>query len=193
MNLPGVTGSLCLLVALSFSLNAEELTNDSSQEKEKVGQILGGWGDRLFSIFGDAIENQRKERRDLLDKLAGEDGELTNQEIKEFLENEAELNAKEEERALNQLGKMYDPEGGLYSGLYKLSKKIENKRFKQATQLDQKIESVISEIDSIETKKTVLKLRTIHWIPIGSPDIDKEMSEHYANLIAKIIEEMKSD
>jgi len=170
---------------------AEELQSGSPETENKFGQIFNGWGDRIFSFFGDAIDNERKERQDLLEKLAGPDGELTNSEIQTFLRNEAEVNAEEERRAIEQLGKMYDPNDGMFSGLYKHKKKLEEERQIQANVLDEKINRLISEIDEVGVKTTILKLRTIHWIPIGHSTIDEEMTTRYASLIETLIEDLK--
>ena len=179
-----------IIIILTIGMPVKVFADESS---DKSLQILNGWGDRLFSIFGDAIEDEQRHRQDMIDKLAGEDGELTNEEIRKFRENEAALNEKEEHRAMEQLRKMYDVENGVFSGLFKAKQKIEEKRSERAVQIDQNIAAIITGVDKIGIKKTVLKLRTVHWIPIGHDGIDKKMSEHYANLIQDLIAELKTN
>ena len=41
-------------------------------------------GDKIFSIFGNAIDNQNKERQYILKELSKSDGKLTLREIKEL-------------------------------------------------------------------------------------------------------------
>jgi len=179
-----------IIIILTIGMPVKVFADESS---DKSWQILNGWGDRLFSIFGDAIEDEQRHRQDMIDKLAGEDGELTNEEIRKFRENEAALNEKEEHRAMEQLRKMYDVENGVFSGLFKAKQKIEEKRSERAVQIDQNIAAIITGVDKIGIKKTVLKLRTVHWIPIGHDGIDKKMSVHYANLIQDLIAELKTN
>lgn len=172
-------------------LHSEELTSAPSQN-EKTGQILGGWGDRLFSIFGSAIENEHLERQNLIDKLAGDDGQLTNDELNQFLKDQSELEANENERALKQLKEMYDPENGVFSGMYKYKyrQKLNTDKNDQAEKLDERIATILSNLNKANTNVSILQLRSIHWIPIGDDQIDTEMSNKYKSIVDDLIAEI---
>ena len=78
----------------------------ADENSEKKWSILGGWGDRIFSIFGDAIENQNKQEQFILNELSKSDGKLTIDEIKKLEKHRLEMTVKENEEALKMLNKM---------------------------------------------------------------------------------------
>ena len=159
--------------------------------EQKSWQFLSGWGDRLFSIFGDAFVNQQEQRQFMLNELSKSNGELTNEEINQFLKNEAEIAAQEDEQAMNQLKKMYDPEYGIFSGIYKKNKKLEYKKNEQVAKLDDQIRTTLYELENLGPQKTRLKLKMVRWVPIGDSTIDKEMTDHYLKLVESLIDEIK--
>ncbi len=159
--------------------------------EQKSWQFLSGWGDRLFSIFGDTIENQQEQRQFMLNELSKSDGELTNKEISQFLKNEAEIAAQEDEQAMNQLKKMYDPEHGIFSGLYKRNAKLEYTKNEQVAKLDNQIQTIVVELENLGPQITRLKLKMVRWVPIGDSTIDKEMTDHYLKLVESLINEIK--
>ena len=176
------------IILIPEKSGAEEFSKPDHNENEKYGDFLGGIGDRIFSIFGNLIENDQKQRQNILDKLAGKDGELSNQEIREFLETESEISLKEDNQAIDQLKKMYDPENGVYSGIFKLKQKHEDKKYQQVEKLDNVIKNIIEDLDKSEIKKTRLKLMMVKWVPIGDTSIDDEMSVYYDNIIQDLLE-----
>ena len=159
--------------------------------EEKSWQFLSGWGDRLFSIFGDAIENQQEQRQFMLNELSKSNGELTNEEINKFLKNEAEIAAQEAEQAMNQLKKMYDPEYGIFSGIHKRQAKLEFIKNDQVAKLDNQIQTIVVELENLGPQITRLKLKMVRWVPIGDSTIDKEMTDHYLKLVESLINEIK--
>jgi len=178
------------LILFPHKIVAEEPSSYKQTENDKYGDFLGGIGDRIFSIFGDLIENDQKQRQNIIDKLAGKDGELDNQEIREFLKTESEISMEQDEQALDQLKKMYDPENGIYSGIYKLQKRYERKKHQQVEKLDAEIRSIIDNLDANKIKKTRLKLMMVNWVPIGDTSIDNEMSNHYDNIIKDLLDNL---
>jgi len=178
---------LLTILTLPIESLSEELTPEKSNSNEKFGQFLGGWGDKLFSIFGNAFEKEQKQRNELLDKLAGEDGELTNDEIYKFLKNESEITAEEDARAIEELKKLYDPDTGMFSGLFKYNKKLNEQTKKQAEKLDEAILSIIDQSNELGPQKSVLRLKMIHWIPIGNQKIDEQMSNQYKKIVNDLI------
>ena len=60
----------------------------------------------------------------LHDKLSESGGELTVEEVKQLQEIESEQSRKEDEQAMKDLNQMYDPETGMFSGMFKTIEKL---------------------------------------------------------------------
>ena len=168
----------------------------ADENNEKEWDLLGGWGDKIFSIFGDAIENQNKQEQFILDELSRSGGELTVEEIKELEKHRLEMEVKESEEALKLLNKMNDPETGYMSGFLKLGNKINNEakieRDTQKEKLDSQINEILSEHRAENSQVTKLKLRSVRWAPINHPKIDSSMTDYYEQLIGNIINELEN-
>ena len=164
--------------------------------QEKDWKIFNGLGDKIFSIFGNAIDNQNKERQYILKELSKSDGKLTLKEIKELENHRFEMEVRENEEAIKILNKMNDTEKGILSGAFKLGKKIKQKanleRDEQKKKLDKKIDEIISAHEFNNIKKTKLKLRSIKWSPINNVSIDKEMTIYYNEIVEQLLLELDS-
>lgn len=178
----------------SFFLVSFHCFADESNNKE--WSILGGWGDKIFSIFGNAIENQNKREQFILNELSKSDGKLTIDEVQKLEKHRLEMTVKENEEALKMLNKFYDPETGMMSGFHKLGNKIYDEakieRDNQKEKLDLRIDEIISAYNKENLQVTKLKLRLVRWSPINHSTIDKNMTDYYDKLVEKIIGELEN-
>ncbi|MDB4248687.1 hypothetical protein N9854_03570 [Amylibacter sp.] len=183
-----------LVFFFSFFLVSFHCLADESNNKE--WSILGGWGDKIFSIFGNAIENQNKREQFILNELSKSDGKLTIDEVQKLEKHRLEMTVKENEEALKMLNKFYDPETGMMSGFHKLGNKIYDEakieRDIQKEILDLRIDEIISAHNIENLQVTKLKLRLVRWSPINHSTIDKNMTDYYDKLVEKIIGELEN-
>jgi len=141
----------------------------------------------VLDSLTDMAESERKsedeEKKLIINKLSESDGELTIEEVKQLKEIESEQSRKEDEQAMKDLSQMYDPETGMFSGMFKtlekLNKGFEEKKNIQVKKLDKKIGNIIEHIDKDEFKSAKLKIITLKWKPIGHKQIDTDMTTYY--------------
>ena len=142
--------------------------------------------DSLTDMSESARKSEDEEKKLLINKLSESGGELTIEEVKKLLEIESEQSRKEDEQAMKNLNQMYDPETGLFSGMFKtiekLNKGFEEKKDLQVKKLDKKIENIVDQIDKGEFKSAKLKIITLKWMPIGHDKIDTDMTKYYKEI-----------
>ncbi len=167
----------------------------SSYGEEKKWNFLDSWGDKIFSIFGNVIENEKKEKEFILKELSKSEGGLTVEKINKLKKQQNEIIQIQNEDSLKLLKKMYDPEKGLMSGAIKFEQKLKNEkkidRDNQIQKLDKKIERIISKVGSTHINEIKLKLSVISWYPIGDKTIDDDMKNHYEKIVEKLTKQIE--
>ena len=164
---------ICTLSLISFS----------SYGEEKKWNFLDSWGDKIFSIFGKVIENEKKENEFILKELSKSEGGLTVEKINKLKKQQNEIIQRQNEDSLKLFQKMYDPEKGLMSGAIKFERKLKKEkkieRDNQIQKLDKKIDNIISKVGSTHINEIKLKISVVRWVPIGDKTIDEDMKNHY--------------
>ena len=175
------------LLILLFLFNSHLFAQTTNKDNESM------WSGILGSVLGaltDMVESERKsedeEKKLIIKGLSESGGELTVEEVKQLREIESEQSRKEDEQAMKDLSQMYDPETGMFSGMFKtlekLNKGFEEKKNLQVKKLDKKIENIIDQIDKGEFKSAKLKIITLKWKPIGHKQIDTDMTKYYKEI-----------
>ena len=159
-----------IVFLIPFQILADE-NGSANKNDEKLWNIFGGLGDKIFSIFGSTIQNKDNEKKFMLNELSKSNGELTIGEIKELEKHQLEMMVKENEESLKLLNKILDPETGMMSGFIKLGNKVYEKdllkRDDQKKKLDMRIDEIISQYNSESLQVIKLKLSSIRWSPIN--------------------------
>ena len=154
----------------------------SSYGEEKKWNFLDSWGDKIFSIFGKVIENEKKENEFILKELSKSEGGLTVEKINKLKKQQNEIIQRQNEDSLKLFQKMYDPEKGLMSGAIKFERKLKKEkkieRDNQIQKLDKKIDNIISKVGSTHINEIKLKISVVRWVPIGDKTIDEDDSDN---------------
>ena len=172
------------LLVILFLLNSHLFAQTTNKDNESMmNDTLKTVLDSLTDMAESARKSEDEEKKLLINKLSESGGELTVEEVKQLQEIESEQSRKEDEQAMKDLSQMYDPETGMFSGMFKtlekLNKGFEEKKNIQAQKLDKKIENIIEHIDKDEFKSAKLKIITLKWKPIGHKQIDTDMTKYY--------------
>ena len=153
--------------------------DDDSMMNDTLKTVL----DSLTNIYESVRKSEDEEKKLIIKGLSESGGELTVEEVKQLQEIESEQSRKEDEQAMKDISQMYDPETGMFSGMFKtlekLNKGFEEKKNIQVQKLDKKIETIIEHIDKDEFKRAKLRIITLKWKPIGHKQIDTDMTKYY--------------
>ena len=120
----------------------------------------------------------------ILHKL--EKGEITISEYQSYYDEKSQRQQNEENQAIEDLGNLWDPEKGMFSGLIKMSNSVKNLKKEQILKLDRKIDEIVDNIDIDKPDLSITKLSTISWRPVGDKQIDSEMTDYYKNKIETV-------
>ena len=120
----------------------------------------------------------------ILNKL--EKGEITISEYQSYYDEKSQRQQNEENQAIEDLGNLWDPEKGMFSGLIKMSNSVKNLKKEQILKLDRKIDEIVDNIDIDKPDLSITKLSTISWRPVGDKQIDSEMTDYYKNKIETV-------
>ena len=172
------------LLILLFLFNSHLFAQTTNKDNESMmTDALKTVLDSLTDMSESARKSEDEEKKLLINKLSESGGELTIEEVRKLLEIESEQSRKEDEQAMKDLSQMYDPETGMFSGMFKtlekLNKGFEEKKNIQVTKLNKKIENIIEHIDKDEFKSAKLKIITLKWMTIGHAQIDTDMTKYY--------------
>ena len=171
------------LLILLFLFNSHLFAQTTNKDNESIDDTVKIILDSLTEIAESVNKLEAEEKKLIIKGLSESGGELTIEEVKNLLEIESEQSRRENEQAMKDLNQMYDPETGLFSGMFKtiekLNKDSEEKKNIQVTKLNKKIENIIEHIDKGEFKTAKLKTITLKWMPIGHVKIDTDMTKYY--------------
>jgi len=118
-------------------------------------------------------------------------GELSQEEYEAYLKRRTASEREEHNQAVEDLGNVFDPEKGMFSGAFKMASNPEFKKTKQIEKLETEIRKVISEMGTDSESTTKMKFHGIKWVPIGNTKIDDEMSVYYEKKISKLIKQVR--
>ena len=171
------------LLILLFLFNSHLFSQTINKDNESIDGTVKIILDSLTKIVESVNKLEAEEKKLIIKGLSESGGELTIEEVKKLLEIESEQSRKEDEQAMKDLSQMYDPETGMFSGMFKtlekLNKGFEEKKDFQVKKLDKKIENIVDQIDKGEFKSAKLKIITLKWKPIGHKQIDTDMTKYY--------------
>ena len=171
------------LLILLFLFNSHLFAQTTNKDNESIYGTVKIILDSLTKIVENVNKLEAEEKKLIIKGLSESGGELTIEEVRKLLEIESEQSRKEDEQAMKDLNQMYDPETGMFSGMFKtiekLNKGFEEKKNIQVTKLNKKIENIIEHIDKNEFKSAKLKIITLKWMPIGHNQIDTDMTKYY--------------
>ena len=172
------------LLILLFLFNSHLFAQTTNKDNESMmSGVLKTTLESLTDIYKTEKKSEDDEKKLIIKGLSESGGELTVEEVKQLQEIESEQSRKEDEQAMKDLSQMYDPETGMFSGMFKtiekLNKGFEEKKNIQVKKLDKKIENIIEHIDKDEFKSAKLKIITLKWMTIGHAQIDTDMTKYY--------------
>ena len=124
----------------------------------------------------------------ILNKL--ENGEITIGEYQSYYDEKTQREQKETNQSIEDLGNLYDPEKGIFSGIIKMANSVNNLKKNQIKELDNKIDKIVDNIDIDGKNLSIIKLSTISWHPVGDKLIDSEMTDFYKNKIETVIRQV---
>ena len=124
----------------------------------------------------------------ILNKL--KNGEITIGEYQSYYDEKTQREQKETNQSIEDLGNLYDPEKGIFSGMIKMANSVNNLKKNQIKELDNKIDKIVDNIDIDGTNLSIIKLSTISWHPVGDKLIDSEMTDFYKNKIETVIRQV---
>jgi hypothetical protein len=124
----------------------------------------------------------------ILNKL--ENGEITIGEYQSYYDEKTQREQKETNQSIEDLGNLYDPEKGIFSGMIKMANSVNNLKKNQIKELDNKIYKIVDNIDIDGTNLSIIKLSTISWHSVGDKLIDSEMTDFYKNKIETVIRQV---
>ena len=175
------------LLVILFLFNSHLFAQTTNKDNESMmSGVLKTVLESLTDIYKSEKKSEDEEKKLIIKELSESGGELTIEEVKQLQEIESEQSRKEDEQAMKDLSQMYDPETGMFSGMFKtlekLNKGFEEKKDLQVKKLDKKIENIIEHIDKNEFKSAKLKIITLKWMPIGHAKIDTDMTKYYKEI-----------
>ena len=175
-----------LILLFLFNSHLFAQSNNNKDNESMMSGVLKTTLESLTDIYKSEKKSEDEEKKLIIKGLTESGGELTVEEVKQLQEIESEQSRKEDEQAMKDLSQMYDPETGMFSGMFKTLKKLnkgfEEKKDLQVKKLDKKIENIVDQIDKGEFKSAKLKIITLKWRPIGHKQIDTDMTKYYKEI-----------
>jgi len=168
-----------------FLISNLVLADDSENSDDLEYGWLGGIGDKIFSLFETQHEAENRQREELVDRIAGEDGQLSREELQILREYDAEQEREDIESSLGMLNSINTSN---MSMIERYAQADEEKAEEQVAALDQITANIVELIDSGEMLSARLAVEKIVWIPIGNDRLDNEYRRMYQNTRAKIEE-----
>jgi hypothetical protein len=168
-----------------FLISNLVLADDSENSDDLEYGWLGGIGDKIFSLFETQHEAENRQREELVDRIAGEDGQLSREELQILREYDAEQEREDIESSLGMLNSINTSN---MSMIERYAQADEEKAEEQVAALDQITANIVELIDSGEMLSARLAVEKIVWIPIGNDRLDNEYRRMYQNTRARIEE-----
>ena len=168
-----------------FLISNLVLADDSENSDDLEYGWLGGIGDKIFSLFETQLEAENRQREELVDRIAGEDGQLSREELQILREYDAEQEREDIESSLGMLNSINTSN---MSMIERYAQADEEKAEEQVAALDQITANIVELIDSGEMLSARLAVEKIVWIPIGNDRLDNEYRRMYQNTRARIEE-----
>lgn len=119
-----------------------------------------------------------------------ETGKISLEEYENYLQRKLEEENKEYEDASELIQNLYDPEKGMFSGVYKILMSPKFKKEEQIKELDKTINYLIQELENENKEIIVIKLKQTTWTPVGDKVIDQEMTKLYEKRIKVILDNL---
>ena len=141
------------------------LADDSENSDDLEYGWLGGIGDKIFSLFETQLEAENRQREELVDRIAGEDGQLSREELQILREYDAEQEREDIESSLGMLNSINTSN---MSMIERYAQADEEKAEEQVAALDQITANIVELIDSGEMLSARLAVEKIVWIPTGN-------------------------
>ena len=140
------------LLVILFLFNSHLFAQTTKKDNESMMTgALKTVLDSMTDIYKSEKKSEDEKKKLIIKGLSESGGELTVEEVKQLQEIESEQSRKEDEQAMKDLSQMYDPETGMFSGMFKTLKKLnkgfEEKKDLQVKKLDKKIENIVDQID----------------------------------------------
>ena len=121
-----------------------------------------------------------------------QNGELSQDQYEDYLKKKAEQNRSEQQQAIEDIGNMFDPDKGMFSGASKMASKPQFKKQTQIDKLEREIQKILSSLEIEQINVIKIKLMGIKWIPIDNKIIDEEMTKFYKDKISTLINEINN-
>ena len=141
--------------------------------------------ERATLVLQREIDIEQRKEASVLQKF--ESGEMSLAEYEEYLERKS---AREIEEAYESMGRMFDPEKGMFSGAIKMAQKPEVRKRAQIKKLDTELRDVVSAMAQDNPATTKARLSLIKWMPVGDAKIDEEMDRYYAERVNALMSQI---
>lgn len=118
-------------------------------------------------------------------------GEISHEEYNQYLNKKIIETTNQTNNGVEALKQIYDPDNGMFSGIFKMASSPNIQKNKQIQILDKKIDAIIEDLNNQDRDILITRLSAIIWVPVGDETIDKQMSEYYQNKISVLEEKIK--
>ena len=118
-------------------------------------------------------------------------GDISHEEYNQYLNKKIKETTNQTNNGVELLKQIYDPENGIFSGIFKMASSPNIQKNKQIKILDKKIDAIIEDLNNQDRDILTTRLSAISWVPVGDETIDKQMSEYYQNKISVLEEKIK--
>jgi hypothetical protein len=180
--------AVCVLIA--FWVHKKYEADNAYYEKTAPDRSNMTIAERGFLALEREHDLEIKKAETVLRKY--QTGELSQEEYEEYLKRRTANEREEYNQGVEDLGNMFDPEKGMFSGVIKMASNPELKKIKQIEKLEIEIRNVISKMGTDDESTTKMKLHAVKWVPIGNEKIDNEMSEYYETKISNFIKQLSN-
>ena len=120
-------------------------------------------------------------------------GEISHEEYNQYLNKKIKETTNQTNNGVEVLKQIYDPDNGIFSGIFKMASSPNIQKNKQIQILDKKIDAIIEDLNNQDRDILITRLSAIIWVPVGDETIDKQMSEYYQNKISVLEEKIKKN
>tara|TARA_B100001059_G_C17685401_1_gene502058 strand:+ start:221 stop:796 length:576 start_codon:yes stop_codon:yes gene_type:complete len=119
-------------------------------------------------------------------------GEISHEEYNQYLNKKIKETTNQTNNGVEVLKQIYDPDNGIFSGIFKMASSPNIQKNKQIQILDKKIDAIIEDLNNQDRDILITRLSAIIWVPVGDETIDKQMSKYYQNKILVLEEKIKN-
>lgn len=144
---------------------------------------------RVMLFFEREYILQLEREEEVLNKY--KKGEISHEEYNQYLNKKIKETRNQTNNGVEVLKQIYDPDNGMFSGIFKMASSPNIQKNKQIQILDKKIDAIIEDLNNQDRDILITLLSAIIWVPVGDETIDKQMSEYYQNKISVLEEKIK--